>query len=80
MPPVSMTVKGWSPSVHSVTMRSRVTPGWSWTMEILRPAKRLKRADLPTFGRPTMAAQRVTGRETGIGLGMERKGTLGNAG
>ena len=31
------------------------TPGMSCTMEIFRPASRLKSADLPTFGRPTMA-------------------------
>src|SRR5215212_789952 len=36
-------------------MRSRVTPGMSCTMEILRPTSRLKSADLPTFGRPTIA-------------------------
>src|ERR1051325_6881601 len=36
-------------------MRSRVTPGWSWTMAWRFPTRRLKRVDLPTLGRPTMA-------------------------
>ena len=40
---------------HGAAMRSRVTPGWSCTMAILRPARRLKIADFPTLGRPTMA-------------------------
>src|SRR6187549_2783827 len=35
--------------------RSRVTPGRSCTIAICFPASRLKRADLPTLGRPTMA-------------------------
>src|SRR5579862_8397703 len=36
-------------------MRSRVMPGSSPTMERREPVSRLKRVDLPTFGRPTMA-------------------------
>ena len=36
-------------------MRSRVTPGMSWTIAIRRPTRRLKRADFPTLGRPTIA-------------------------
>src|ERR1035438_6466317 len=33
-------------------MTSRVIPGWSWTMEILFRASRLKSRLLPTLGRP----------------------------
>src|SRR5919106_2956475 len=36
-------------------MRSRVTPGVSSTIARRRPVIRLKRVDLPTLGRPTMA-------------------------
>src|ERR1700748_202942 len=36
-------------------MRSRVVPGRSKTSEMSRPARQLKRADLPTLGRPTIA-------------------------
>src|SRR5262245_54657037 len=36
-------------------MRSRVTPGWSWTIAWRLPTRRLKSVDLPTLGRPTMA-------------------------
>jgi hypothetical protein len=55
MPPVSMRVQGRDVREQGAEIRSRVTPGWSWTMEILRPARRLKSADFPTLGRPTMA-------------------------
>src|SRR6266850_7278463 len=36
-------------------MRSRVVPGRSSTMAMRSPTRRLKRVDLPTFGRPTIA-------------------------
>ena len=52
IPPVSMRAY---PSGLSATTTSRVTPGRSWTMEIRRPASRLNKRLLPTFGRPTMA-------------------------
>src|SRR6187401_2374669 len=51
-------VNGASPSRHSAGMRSRVTPGWSCTIAIFLPARRLNRADFPTLGRPTMATVR----------------------
>ena len=58
MPPVSSRMKGWpAQSVVSV-MRSRVTPAVSCTTERLSPMMRLKRVDLPTLGRPTMATVR----------------------
>ena len=56
IPPVSTIPKGTGPKVHSASIRSRVTPGWSWTMEMRRPARRLNSADFPTFGRPTRTA------------------------
>src|ERR1700683_2208514 len=55
MPPVSTTMNGREPRRHSAPSRSRVTPGWSWTMAIRFWARQLKIADLPTFGRPTIA-------------------------
>src|SRR5260370_40650876 len=44
-------------------MTSRVTPGWSWTMEMRFFASRLKRRLLPTLGRPTMATVRFIQNE-----------------
>jgi hypothetical protein len=43
------------PTADGAAMRSRVTPGWSCMMALFRPARRLKSADFPAFGRPTMA-------------------------
>ena len=36
-------------------MRSRVIPGWSPTIDLRSPVKRLNSVDLPTLGRPTTA-------------------------
>ena len=55
MPPVSTSVNGRPFHSASAVTRSRVTPGWSCTMAIRLPTMRLNSADLPTFGRPTMA-------------------------
>ena len=55
IPPVSIIVKLWSSQVISAYILSLVTPGVSLTIEILSPAKALKRVDLPTLGLPTMA-------------------------
>ena len=49
-------------------MRSRVTPGMSWTMLILLPTMALRRLLLPTLGRPTIA---ITGIED-IGSDQEK--------
>src|SRR3982751_6400695 len=38
-----------------VARRSRVTPAVGSTMAMRRPARRLRREDLPTLGRPMMA-------------------------
>ena len=54
MPPVSTSMNLLPRTVTSRATRSRVTPGWSNTMAMRSRAMRLKRADLPTFGRPTM--------------------------
>lgn len=61
MPPVSMIVQGVGVAVQGAEIRSRVTPGWSWTMAIFRPARRLKSADFPTLGRPTIATVGMRG-------------------
>mmetsp|Transcript_39653 Transcript_39653/g.101352 ORF Transcript_39653/g.101352 Transcript_39653/m.101352 type:complete len:237 (+) Transcript_39653:1215-1925(+) len=54
-PPVSTTTNSLSPQKARVYMRSRVTPGWSYTIAICLPQMRLNMADLPTLGRPTTA-------------------------
>lgn len=55
MPPVSMSIKL---SLTSSVMTSRVTPGWSWTMDRRLPMRRLKSRLFPTFGRPTITTLR----------------------
>jgi hypothetical protein len=55
MPPVSTRVNFRPAHSASALTRSRVTPGWSWTMAIRFPTIRLNKALFPTFGRPTMA-------------------------
>src|SRR5256886_2253830 len=54
-PAVSTTVN--SRPRHSATpyRRSRVSPDWASTIAFFQPIRRLKRVDLPTFGRPTIA-------------------------
>ena len=55
---VSMSSTGMpSRETRSVT-RSRVVPGVAVTMARSRLTKRLKREDLPTFGRPTIAKEK----------------------
>src|SRR5262245_7022980 len=61
-PAVSMSRTLQTPSVASASRRSRVKPGWSSTRASFRPANRLNRVDLPTFGRPTMATVKDIGR------------------
>src|ERR1043166_1261452 len=68
IPPVSTTVNGCFPKHDSATRRSRVTPAWSCTMDIFFPTRRLKSADLPTLGRPTMATVRLCGMASGLEL------------
>ena len=55
MPPVSTSENDFPFHSASTLTRSRVTPGWSCTMAMRRLTMRLNSADLPTFGRPTMA-------------------------
>src|SRR5438132_3588045 len=57
-------------------MRSRVTPGMSWTMACRFPTRRLKRVDLPTLGRPTMATVGV--KDIGEGLYPEEDAAVGS--
>ena len=54
-PPVSIKTKGFPSQSASATKRSRVTPGRSKTNAIFLRQIRLKRALLPTLGRPTIA-------------------------
>src|SRR5918993_303893 len=61
-PPVSTRRKDRPSQSASTSLRSRVTPGFSSTMAARRPTTRLRRVDLPTLGRPTMA---TTGRLIG---------------
>lgn len=42
-------------------LRLRVTPGLGALLHVLRPRKRLIRADLPTLGKPTTAARTARG-------------------
>jgi hypothetical protein len=63
----------------STAMRSRVTPGSLWTMEMRRPARRLKMADLPTLGRPTMARRGRNLRDIRIGEGVAGLSQLADA-
>src|SRR5260221_4936178 len=58
-PAVSMTVKAISPSLPSPSRRSRVTPGRLSTKARRRPTRRLNNVDFPTFGRPTMAMEKL---------------------
>src|SRR6266851_4250031 len=58
-PAVSMTRKLRSASRASPSRRSRVTPGVSSTSARRCPTSRLKSVDLPTFGRPMMAAVKL---------------------
>ena len=67
-PAVSIRIMSRSPRRPVVSLRSRVTPGWSSTMAIFRPASRLNSVDLPTFGRPTMATFSVMGLLQGQAL------------
>mmetsp|Transcript_7030 Transcript_7030/g.15690 ORF Transcript_7030/g.15690 Transcript_7030/m.15690 type:complete len:224 (+) Transcript_7030:2062-2733(+) len=56
-PPVSTVMNSCSPQYDLTYMRSRVTPGSSYTIARFVPVKRLNNALLPTFGRPTMATR-----------------------
>jgi len=58
MPPVSMIWQGKGSRGQGAARRSRVTPGWSWTMAMRRLTRELNRADLPTLGLPTIAIVR----------------------
>src|SRR5262245_13844521 len=69
-PPVSITVARQPPNSVTPWMRSRVTPGVSRTIAFRLPIRRLKRVDLPTFGRPTIA---TTGSRTGAVASRRRR-------
>ena len=73
MPAVS--TKRISPSgvLTTVSMLSRVVPGRSWTTDRSSPISRLKRVDLPTLGRPTMAT-------AGVPSSSDSAGSAGSSG
>src|SRR5271154_6554382 len=73
MPPVSTSENDFPFHSASTLTRSRVTPGWSWTMAMRRLTMRLNSADFPTFGRPTMAMRFDTGTLCRIFRGHERR-------
>ena len=60
-------------------MRSRVVPGRSSTIAVRLPVSRLKRVDLPTFGRPTSATTGLRGaiKLCSFGSGSTPQGVAG---
>jgi hypothetical protein len=61
-----------------MSTRSRVTPGMSWTIEIVFPDSAFNSELLPTFGRPTMATTGIAGiRGHCTGTGAERMNAEG---
>ena len=54
-PPVSIRRNSLPFHSQISSLRSRVTPGVSWTTAARVPVSRLIRVDLPTFGKPTIA-------------------------
>src|SRR5262249_5467441 len=60
-PPVSTHRNVRPACVARATRRSRVTPGASSTIARRAPTMRLNSADLPTFGRPTIATTGSSG-------------------
>ncbi len=61
IPAVSTNRSGPSGVSTMVSMASRVVPGSSWTTLRSSPTSRLKRVDLPTLGRPTIAIENSFG-------------------
>src|SRR5262245_9290056 len=61
MPAVSTRRTGPSSVSITVSIESRVVPGRSWTTDRSSPVSWLKRVDLPTLGRPTMATATPSG-------------------
>ena len=62
-PAVSTTLNSRPRQSATPYRRSRVSPDCWSTMAFFQPISRLKRVDLPTFGRPTMATM---GRATRV--------------
>ena len=54
-PPVSMSRNVVPDHSQRSSLRSRVTPGVSWTTAVRVAVRRLISVDLPTFGKPTIA-------------------------
>ena len=63
MPPVSASMKVRLRHSHAAKIRSRVTPGVSFTMDSRCPMSLLNNVDLPTLGRPTTATTGLRHRD-----------------
>ena len=64
-PAVSTNRSGPSSVSTTVSIASRVVPGMSCTTERSSPTSRLNSVDLPTFGRPTIATEKMPSRRSG---------------
>ena len=66
-PPVSTSTKRLPVHSQTSSLRSRVTPGISWTTAARVSVSRLTSVDLPTFGKPTIATAPISGGGGGAG-------------
>src|SRR3954466_8436991 len=70
-PPVSISRKRWSRHSQISSLRSRVTPGVSWTTAARDPVSRFTSVDFPTLGKPTIATVPISSScATGAGYGL----------
>ena len=68
-PPVSMSRNVVPDHSQRSSLRSRVTPGVSWTTAVRVAVRRLISVDLPTFGKPTIATVPAISTSVGARLG-----------
>src|SRR5581483_7193490 len=66
--PVSTSRKRFPAHSQTSSLRSRVTPGVSWTTAARVAVSRLTSVDLPAFGKPTTATLPTTGCSGGLSL------------
>ncbi len=66
-PPVSIRRKRWPFQSATSSLRSRVTPGVSWTTVARDSVRRLTSVDFPTFGNPTTATVPASSSRMGFG-------------
>src|SRR4051794_6735488 len=70
-PPVSIRRKRWFRHSQISSLRSRVTPGVSWTTAARDPVSRFTSVDFPTLGKPTIATVPISSScATGAGYGL----------